>query len=100
MGAGFDLDVDTELLRGCAATVSGAAHDLLSAGRASGESSGAVLGSTATALDVGSVLQRKADEAAEATAQLGTISIAVAQHLEGSAAHFERVDAAVRRSAR
>ena len=96
MGAGFDLQVDTDRLRICADRVSGAAHDLLAAGRASGDAADRPIGSTPTAVEVGALLSVKTDQAAGAAAALGAISAAVAAHLTAAAAHFERVDAALR----
>ncbi|SDP43073.1 Excreted virulence factor EspC, type VII ESX diderm [Nakamurella panacisegetis] len=100
MAAGFDLQVDTDRLRRCAAIVSGAAQDLLTAGRGSGEATGAAVGGSATADEVGALLRVKAEQAAGAAAQLGAVTSAVAQHLQASAAHFERADTAMRGSAR
>lgn len=94
--ASFDLDVDTELLRRSASTMSEAGRDFIDAGRSITSPFGQPLGTTATALALSELLDRSVERCAGAAAQLGGISIAVAEHLQSSAAHFEHADAALR----
>ena len=95
MTAGFDLRVDTDLLRAGAATMYGAGQNFLGAGRTIGGAVGPPIGSDDTARSITELVRMSLDRASGAAAQLGGIALTVSDHLRASAGYFDRADAAL-----